>query len=133
MGKVIAIAALPASGKTWYAKELRALYAEVGSVAVIDDPRKWGTDVEPTLKTNRGNTVIITDPWFCIDRNRTLAEDKFKKLGFTVEWIFFANDPETCDKNDVLRGTDSYLDIKWFSSQYSIPEGTNVLPVWRAK
>lgn len=131
MGRIIAIAGLPASGKTHYAKELRALYGEVGTVDMIDDPIKWDIDVEPVLKANSNNTVIITDPWFCVDRNRVLAEDKFRKLGFTVEWIFFENDPEACDRNDVRRGTDRYLDIKWFSTQYTIPEGANVLPVWK--
>jgi hypothetical protein len=48
------------------------------------------------------------------------------------EWIFFANDPEQCKVNDRLRGTDRTGDINWFSTQYSIPEGANVLPVWKS-
>lgn len=134
MSRIIAIAGLPASGKTHYARDLNALadlHMNLPPSVVIDDPRDWNKDVVEVLNVSKDKTVIIVDPWFCIDRNRVLAEDKFRKLGFTVEWIFFANDPEQCKVNDQHRGTNRTSDINWFSIQYSIPEGANVLPVWK--
>jgi hypothetical protein len=127
MGRIIAIVGLPASGKTHYARKLAV---ELEAV-IIDDPKEWNKDIAGKIEDLANETFILTDPWLCIDRNRVLAEDKFRKLGFPVEWIFFANDPEQCKVNDPLRGTDRASDISWFSTQYSIPEGANVLPVWK--
>lgn len=129
MGRVIAIVGLPASGKTYYARQLET--QNPGSI-LIDDPRNW-EEIRTVIAGFKTKTFIITDPWLCLDRNRVLAESKLNKLGFKVEWIFFENDPQACKANDYRRETNSISDISWFSSQYTIPENAKVIPVWKSQ
>lgn len=126
--RVILIVGLPGSGKTHLGRKLAI---EKNSV-LIDDPSDWDYDVLRHVK-NLEPVLVVTDPQLCITKARKTAEDRFMSLGYTVSWIFFDNDPAACLAN-AKRRPDKKVneDIKWFSKQYKIPKGVEVLPVWRA-
>lgn len=125
MARIIAIVGLPGSGKTFYAKTL----AKQLNALVIDDPKEW-LKTEEFLRSHFGKTVIITDPFLCLEKNRDVASTLFSNLEYKLEWIFFANDPEQCKKNALSRGDRSATDIDWFSKNYKIPNSISPKPVW---
>lgn len=125
--KVIAIAGLPASGKTFLGKAL----AKQHQALMVDDPTNWQT-LEEKLLSYEGQTVIIADPFFCMANNRDSAECRLNTLGYSVEWIFFANDPDQCQVNASTREEKPVTnEIKYFSSKYQIPAGADIRPVWK--
>lgn len=133
-GTVIAIAGLPASGKTSHAKSMKKLDP---TVILIDDPKDWDHDIKPLLIDKSDHSaplvIVFTDPFMCFEKYRRVAQERFESLGFEVQWIFFENDTETCLQNDRQRESSRQTtsDISWFSKNYEIPEGATVIPVWK--
>lgn len=133
---VVGIVGPPACGKSSLASSM----AITLGATLIDDPRDFGKDVEPSLTEVRG-PVIITDPHFCIEAIRKFAEQRIKTIQpeADVVWLYFENDLEKCVKNAVLRSElDPHrefkpgdYDIKHFSNQYTYPEGVELLPIWQ--
>ncbi len=127
MGRIIAIAGLPASGKTTYAKNLQAKESAI----LIDDPKAW-EDIEAVLLTNQDRTIIITDPHFCSTGARINATTRLFSWGFEVTWIFFENDLNACIENYKRRHHGKMsADLAWFSKNYTIPENSTIIPVWK--
>lgn len=125
MSKVIAIAGLPASGKSFLGKQL----ADANGGLLVDDPSKAGLEA---LASIGKKTVVVTDPFFCFPEYRTKAEAKFKEMGATeVEWIFFESNVEQCLKNAKLRPGLVNGDIRYFASKYQIPAGVKTRPVFK--
>ena len=128
MGWVIAIVGLPASGKTFLANEISR---NVKDSFVVNDPRDWN-EFQKTLIQNCCGTVIVTDPWLCLSEVRQTARLKFQDLSFKVMWIFFENDVNACSMNNHSRNEGRSTDeIRWFSKQYTIPQNSTVISVWK--
>lgn len=139
MNNIILIVGLPGSGKSTLAKRINQ--DNDNKYHIIDDPKDFKTEVLPYLMKD----VIITDPQLCFEKNRQAAQDKIKEVNpdAKVDWIFFENDPESCLLNDEVRkraarvsmkpvkDADSF--IKKFSPFYTIPEGANVVEVYKTK
>ena len=120
---------LPGSGKTYQARQLEA----AGWVAV-DDPKivDGRAHIEAAIKT--GKDVVIADPHLCRVSAREAAQTFLATFDVEIEWVFFANDPETCWHNVQHRADDravSEMGVVRFSQAYSIPDGVTVLPVYK--
>lgn len=124
--RIIIIVGLPASGKTTYAKHIAS---QLFGCVLIDDPKSWDA-VQNHVMGSHG-LIVLTDPYLCFACNRNVAEERFKDLGFDVEWVFFENNPEQCLRNSRKRETKSVeRDIVWFSENYTIPLGVECVPVY---
>jgi predicted kinase len=99
---------------------------------LVDDPtpQTGRQDLEAALAT--GRNVAVTDPHLCRSEAREAAARIFNRPGLSIEWTFFANDPETCRKNVAGRkdGRSVEATIRLYSKLYEIPEGAETLPVW---
>lgn len=126
--QITCVVGLPGSGKTHH-----IWHNLTDADVMVDDPQvfvaNWGCQ---NLKNVR--MLWIADPMFCIPQVRAQAEQKLMHhLGVAPMWIFFENDPEACMQN-VLRRLDGRKVrglIHALTSRYQIPEGTQVLPMWR--
>lgn len=122
----ILICGLPGSGKSTYAFK-RA--SQINDAVVIDDPKTWNAVVVHIDKCEK--CIILTDPYLCIEKYRQEATHRFESHGYNVEWVFFDNNPRQCQLNALERGSKVVrCDIVWFSEQYVIPRGVQVLPVF---
>lgn len=135
--KVILIAGLPGSGKTYLAETIGEVRDANGvpDFHVIDDIGHVGL-LDSYL--GLGLNAVVTDPNFCKTPTRELAEAWIKSHYPTaeIEWIFFENNPDECRKNvarRVAEGDDRKVEgfIKLHSDSYVIPEGHEVRPVYR--
>lgn len=126
MARIIAIAGLPGSGKTTLAQKL----AQELNAILIDDPDDI-TVIISIITNSKDRNIVITDPYFCFASTREKVLKFFQLLNFEVEWLFFDNDPASCQVNHVRREGSETLDIPWFSKQYVIPPGAKVIPVWK--
>lgn len=124
--KCTLIIGLPGSGKTTLAKTLLA-NSEVKDSILIDDPKHFSEIANAV----RAKYLIIVDPHLCISLNYLTAEMMLESLGFSVERIFFENNPKQCLINAEKRGTKNVkADIDYFSKRYFIPSSANVIPVY---
>lgn len=117
------IVGLPGSGKTRYAESL------VGEGWVLfDDP--GAGDLPAILEALKGGQkVLLTDPFLCLSQHRETAKRYFKD--YTIEWVFFANDPQQCLRNASHRDRHVVPTIERFTKVYVIPDGAVVRPVWQ--
>jgi predicted kinase len=101
--KIVAVAGLPASGKTTYALST-GLY-------LIDDI----SSKDQLLDLQR--PAIVTSPFFCISDAREEFATYCKSLGHNVDWVYFENDPKQCLENARLRERDVVSSIHNLSKQ----------------
>jgi predicted kinase len=94
---LIGVAGLPGSGKT----TLLDLFDRM-QVHVFDDiNRDWGRGIEAVKdRLSRGQSVVVSDIFFCQKRWRTAFEDA---VGMKAQWICFENNPEKARKNATKR------------------------------
>ena len=120
MTKIILIAGLPGSGKSFLGKQL----SEDGA-CFIDD---ISTDVEGLSKlldaTKKYDKVVVADTFLCREKDRENATKYLSRIeNVEIEWIFFENNPEKCRKNVARRndGRKVYGLITQLSKEYVIP------------
>lgn len=124
--KAIIIVGLPGSGKTHLAKEIRGY---IHTIHLFDDPMKGDQkDIVEVMKS--GKDIIISDPWMCDVRYRSLAETAFKGWDYEITWVFFENDKEKCLRNLAHRDDDRVIQ-RFEVFNYTIPEGVNVREIWQ--
>jgi hypothetical protein len=123
--QVLCIAGLPGSGKTCYAKTFQ-------DRLLVDDPKDLSV-ISEALAT--GKDLVITDPHFCLSGIRILVEEYFRKVGSSVSWVFFENDPEACKENLTVRNDGRLVTntLQLYAKKYQIPPNSVILPVWRKK
>ena len=106
--KAILIIGLPASGKSTYIEEIRQ------GAEVLDD--FVGRDLP------RVERLIIADPYLCKERIRLAMKSALELMGYSVEEIFYENNPEQCHINAETRPdkkVDGLIDI--LSWEYNPP------------
>lgn len=117
-GRIVLIIGLPASGKTYLAKNK---YVPLG-YRLIDDPKEL-----PVL--NKKEDYVICDPWLCDPSIRSCFYLLYGD--FEVEEIYFENDHEKCRKNIAERNDGRKIgNLNHF--KYQIPEGIKPLKIWQS-
>ena len=128
--KIICIGGLPGSGKTYLGKELALKY---GYVLFDDINAETINNLKHAIKNNK--SVVITDPYFCLKRDRLYAEKTFKMINplCEIEWILFENNPQSCKANVKYRNDGRKVDmhIDSLTKKYSFDGVTNIIPVWK--
>lgn len=130
---VYIIIGLPGSGKTHYGK---ALSIKTG-LPFFDD---CATDIEVSDAFEQsiasGQSCIVADPGFCIDAVKQKLLDKLNESPTPVfrEFIYFANDPDTCAKN-VTNRVDGREVSKRFAHSlavwYTVPKDVTPIPCYK--
>lgn len=136
--RLVIVVGLPGSGKTSLLRYLKVEAEGRGqSVALLDDPRERN-ELEAFLDCvtrEQPDVVFIADPALCDEATRYTAAALFAKRldSAEVQWKFFANDTSQCLANAANRddGRNVRVDILMWTKRYTIPEGAEVLPVWR--
>lgn len=153
MPRLVAVAGLPGSGKsTLFQSE--EFTGPLSRFIVLDDmgydERWFESDAErvqwnndPWMKTltlarvalGLGVDVVLADVDFCRSERRHWLMLNFPS--HSIEWIFFANAPETCEQNVRVRGRPGRIDIevgviRMLTGIYT-PEGDAILHVAEAK
>ena len=119
MGKrAILIVGLPGSGKTFLGKRF-----ESKGFYLIDDPK----DLE-FLRCGK-DKIVIADPHLCCERNRILAIDRLKSLGYHVKVLYFENRPDKCKKL-ITRRNDGRIVNGFASFDYVVPKGVKVISIY---
>jgi GTPase SAR1 family protein len=106
--KAILIIGLPASGKSTYIESIK------GDATVLDD--FVGRDL-PSI-----DRLIIADPYLCRERIRVAMKNSLELMGYSVEEVFYENDPDQCHINAEKRPdkeVDRFIDI--LSWEYAPP------------
>lgn len=124
--KAIIIVGLPGSGKTHLAKEIQGY---IHTIHLFDDPMKGDQkDIVEVMKS--GKDIIMSDPWMCDARYRSLAETAFKGWDYEITWVFFENNKEKCLRNLAHRDDDRVIE-RFEIFNYTIPEGVNIREIWQ--
>ena len=134
--KITIIVGLPGSGKTTFAKTLVK-----ENVVLFDDPgalQKTFDEMMLYINQNKGD-AIVTDIYCFNETTRKGVEEYLYSNGVSkIDWIFFENDPESCIKNiktrNEISGFEKYVSenrIKLMSREYTIPESSIVIPVYK--
>lgn len=133
--RVVLVIGLPGSGKsTWAKTEAQKLRDRDLSCRVIDDPVSL-ENVEQEVVVAREqcvHTFFVVDPVFCRSPVRDAAASWFERMGLTVEFVFFANDPESALRNSRAPEREAKsvrADVLALSRVYT--PGPRPLPVWR--
>lgn len=148
MSNITMIVGLPGSGKTTYAKNLlTAAYPQ----RLFDDPSTNKKGIEDLrLYVRNGGHAIVTDVYCTDPEVREIATAKMlswsqddwnpnSKYKVTLKWVFFENDLDACLANIKRRNeadpklyrliSEPYL--REASRRYIIPDGAQVLPVYK--
>ena len=130
--RVLCLVGLPGAGKTYRARQL-----EADGWVVVDDPTIVTGQARIREALATGRDVVIADPHLCRLTARIAATKFLNQFHVDVEWVYFANDLETCWHN-VQQRTDGrdivFKEVQQFSRNYTIPAGgVTVLPVCKAK
>lgn len=89
--KALLIVGLPASGKSHFLREIKTQ-----DDVVIDD---FISSHIPKVES-----LILTDPYLCVQRIRDAVEGSLTDLGYTrISFIYYENDPDQCLKNATTR------------------------------
>ena len=121
------IAGLPGSGKTTLLRDL----AGQGAMTVDDIARLDALPASPVP------WLAIADVNFCKTGVRLIAEDllcrRYHGEPISIEWLFFANDPDQCLANAAARADGRKVgpDVRVLAARYVIPPGATVLDVYR--
>lgn len=120
---------LPGSGKTWYAQNV--LEYDV----FIDDPKDL-SDFPRDI--NSSQHIVIADPMLCVGLDRAVSFLMEVYSEHSIEYIFFENNPEKCQRNveyrienGDIRKVNITADI--LVKQYSIPNDVKIIPIWSPK
>lgn len=139
MPKLIALAGLPGSGKSFYARQERGrFHYEVVSEISQDNWRNWSTLAD---LLNFEEDCITDSADFTVLQRRKDLESLIKRdcvVNVEVEWRFFENNPAACLTNAlrdcILKPEREFQNriknLFNMARQYEIPEGATVLPVY---
>lgn len=150
MGRVIVVVGLPGSGKSTFlraeAERLRSAGDQVGLVA--EDYMKDAKDDNPALTSSAhleqlrddivaGKTCLIADVTLTEPNRRAELLATLADLpGLCIDWVFFDNNPEQCERNirwdheHKGRGLDHRLEgVRQRTSNYVVPDGFTPVPV----
>ncbi len=132
--KLVLVVGLPASGKSWWARQQATAARARGRVEhVLDDPRIF-SEVREALaraRSEKAQSLYIVDPAFCdasvlqVARRQLALEPDLR-----VCEVFFQNDLVQCEANAVRRGLQekSVLGaLQRWSAVYRPP--SNAMPV----
>lgn len=136
--RAVIVVGLPGSGKSFLLRMLKCdAEARGQAVALLDDPRT-PAQLEAFLREvtrAQPDLVVVADPALCDDAIRHKAEELLSARFGAAElhWTYFANDASQCLLNTANRedGRNVRADILTWTKRYNIPEGAEVLPVWR--
>lgn len=128
--KITFLVGLPGSGKTHLGEQL-------DNVIYLDDISVKGGLRE--LQNAIGSEhIVVSDVFLCRKKNRDWVIRFLGEIApqYTVEWVFFENNPEKCLKNVEHRNKkgDCRLVgqmIKDMTKDYTIPEGHPVREIWQ--
>jgi GTPase SAR1 family protein len=136
--RAVIVVGLPGSGKSFLLHQLKSdAEARGQTVAWLDDPRTPGQLEAFLSEVTRAqpDLVVIADPSLCDDVVRYKADGLLStRFGSAeIHWTYFANDASQCLLNTANRedGRNVRVDILTWTKRYNIPEGAEVLPVWR--
>ncbi|MBI4458784.1 MAG: AAA family ATPase [Acidobacteria bacterium] len=139
--QLLLVTGLPGCGKTAYLEQL----ARVGW-RVFDDFKDHARNNSPRFRDSRhyetllaalgeGRRCVVADIDFCDHERRKEAEVVLRQDSLTVRfgWLFFENSFERCEANIRQRNRPSLNEdlrkLQEYSKVYSIPYGSQVLPV----
>lgn len=139
MSKLIAVAGLPGSSKSYYLKEQSKQFGyKAVSEVTQDNWRSW-----PKLRVflNMGFDCITDSADFTVLQRRKDLEALIKRdctADIDVVWHFFENNPAACLTNAlrdcILKPEREFQNriknLFNMARQYEIPEGATVLPVY---
>jgi hypothetical protein len=138
--EIIWIHGLPGSGKTYKAKEIKnenpeknyKLLDDIGSIKLIEE------------QMGKSNNIILSSPFF--EEFFPLGREFKKKLDILLEKYnyelieyWFENDVEACFKNILSRkdhdinNDDVIGELPYLHKNYKIPQGANIIPVFKNK
>jgi len=147
--RIVGIVGLPGSGKSFLMQEY--FFDPYSKFIAIDDmgndlrwkakdgelfSTAWGKTIAlARMSLAMGCDVVLADVELCQSGRRELIQSAIP--AFTIEWRFFANDPEQCIANVRKRNRpngradDEVRKIKELAKQYSLPSWQMVMPVYR--
>lgn len=116
------------SGKTYLAKLLLAKWGGY----LIDDPKdiSWELSLIPADE----DLIYITDPYFCLETVRKLAEERLYNTfpGCAIAWLYLQNDVVQCRYNVEGRADGRNVEgsLRRFGRECSFPANAPVLPCY---
>ena len=130
------IVGLPGSGKTSFAKKL--VNESRTPMFLATDFSAHMDDILSEFNPSKYHQIVVTDPMLCGIPQESAEDTMLEMFRFTrnktkFTWIYFENDAEACivntHKTPRLENLDNFIHIQ--SKKYTIPEGSNILPVYR--
>lgn len=132
--KITLIVGLPGSGKTTLANSMMTLDS-----FLIDDPSREDMPFKNALESGKSH-IIICDPLLTLTCSEVVIKFLIKKFGedIDINWLYFDNDPVAAWNNHEARNKKVYRDINkaffdHMSEKYIIPQGAEVIPVYKGK
>ena len=125
--RAILIIGLPGSGKTYLAKNK---YVPMG-YCLIDDPSQ-NQDNYYSMMYHLNITkwdLVIVDPHFCKEKDRTKAIEFIKSKKYNVKCIFMENDEAKCNELLKLRN-DGKVITTFEAFNYTIPKGVKPVKIY---
>ncbi len=143
-GTLTIIVGLPGAGKSTEVKKIRPsitglciedFHADAFEDSdAVEHSRHYWALIEALLA---GRDCVIADIAFCDSERRATLEDTIRERipGVDIEWKFFDNDYEKCEKNIRFRSRQTLENdlenLKQFASKYIIPAGVQTIPIWQ--
>ena len=136
--EVLIVVGLPGCGKTTYIKGLVAKgWSDFDDfkAGAIDNSSAFGKSCrfEALISCLHDDfRCVVADIDFCKTDSRIEAEDVLRMAvpGIKIQWIFFENDTNACEKNIKRRNRKSLIQdlikLREYSDLYSVPAGANV-------
>lgn len=144
LGTLIIVVGLPGAGKSTKLHEFRSSNTGLS----IEDFHGNAFGDSPAVKDSRhyrallealraGHSCVIADIEFCDPHRRDCLQQTIvaELPNVQIEWIYFENAPEKCDRNIRLRNRQrvdkdlrALVDV---AGRYVIPDGVTPIPVWQ--
>ena len=115
---------LPGSGKSYLAKKIAE---DCKDPLIVDDI----SSINKLPKNGVYSDIIITDPYFCLEKVRLQANKYIIDNYKCVEWLYFENNQEKCLKNVSFRNDGRKVEglIRLLQNIYFPPK--NNISIWQ--